>query len=313
MASLIEVFNLSKSFGNKLIIDNVSFSINKGEIFGIIGQSGAGKTVLLKSLIGFYKPEQGDILYDSQSIFNQQKQLTSYVGFASQKHSIYYDLTIKENLHYFGRLYGLGKKEIFENSRRVLELVELSGFEEELVENLSGGMQRRVDLACAMIHFPNILILDEPTSGLDPVLRKHMSWLIQKISSGGTTVILSSHFMNEIEPLCNRILMLKDGKMVAYGSPAELLAKFSSSYEITLRTYPGDYASILKILGSVGMNILSSKLENNKLVMYVPPQKCAADYLETIVSHLGKIKESLIEIQLNHLSLENLFERMVVK
>lgn len=313
METLIEIKNITKTFENKKVLNGISFSINKGEIFGIIGQSGAGKTVFLKALIGFYKPDSGDILFEGKSVFRHQKEIMKTVGFASQRHSIYPDLSLKENLKYFGRLYGMKTSAIEENSKRVLELVELTDYAHKLAGKLSGGMQRRLDIACAMVHSPKILILDEPEAGLDPVLRKHIAELIQKIKKEGTTVILSSHFMNEIEPLCDRVAMLKQGVLAAYGSPMELLTKYADNYEIVIRSYPGNYANIIAWLKKSGLAIIGSRVESNRLLLYVP-QKYAPDaYVDYIVKSLKPIKETLMGIQLNQLSLDTLFERIAVK
>jgi len=310
---LIEIKNITKTFEKNKVLNDISFSINKGEIFGIIGQSGAGKTVFLKALIGFYKPDSGDILFEGKSVFKNQKEIMKTIGFASQRHSIYLDLSLKENLKYFGRLYGMKSKDIKENTKRVLELVELTDYTHKLAGKLSGGMQRRLDIACAMMHSPKILILDEPEAGLDPVLRKHIAELIQKIRNEGTTIILSSHFMNEIEPLCDRVAMLKQGTLAAYGSPMELLAKYADNYEIVIRSYPGNYKNIIEWLKKSGITIIGSKVESNRLLLYVP-QKYAPDaYVEYIVKSLKPIKETLMGIQLNQLSLDILFERIAVK
>jgi len=311
--TLIEIKNITKTFENKKVLNDISFSINKGEIFGIIGQSGAGKTVFLKALIGFYKPDSGDILFEGKSVFKNQKEILKTIGFASQRHSIYPDLSLKENLKYFGRLYGMKSSDIKENTKKVLELVELTDYAHKLAGKLSGGMQRRLDIACALVHSPKILILDEPEAGLDPVLRKHIAELIQKIRNEGTTIILSSHFMNEIEPLCDRVAMLKQGTLAAYGSPMELLTKYADNYEIVIRSYPGNYNNILAWLKKSGLTIITSKIEGNRLLIYVPQKSAPDAYVEFIVQSLKPIKETLMGIQLNQLSLDILFERIAVK
>ena len=189
MAVLIEVKGVTKNFEDKRILNDVSLSINENEILGIIGQSGAGKTVLMKIIIGFYKPDKGKVLYSTKGLKSNIKEIKKKVGFASQHHSIYPDLSVKENLRYFGNLYGMKRKEIKNRIPEVLKLVELSGYKNKLAIKMSGGMNRRLDIACALMHSPKILILDEPVSGLDPVLRKHMTKLIQKIRQEGTTII----------------------------------------------------------------------------------------------------------------------------
>lgn len=308
----IEIKGVGKKFEGKRILNDISLEISEKEILGIIGQSGAGKTVLLKILIGFYKPEEGTITYGTKNLFRNLKEIQKKVGFASQRHSIYPDLSVKENLRYFGRLYGLKRKEIRESINHVLELVELSDFKDKLAMRLSGGMRRRLDIACALIHKPKILILDEPVSGLDPVLRKHMAELIQKIRKEGTTIIFSSHFMNEMVPLCDKIAILKKGNLIAFGTPLQIQKKFSDVYELILHTYPGNYNKIAKALVASKLQVINWGMVNNRFMIKVPRTKTAKYYLQFFLDLLEKNKESLLDIQLNQLSIEEVFARIIV-
>ena len=179
---IVKIIGVSKSFGSKNVLDSIDLDINDGEIFGIIGRSGAGKTTLLESLVGFVPVTKGEISYKSDengiynfvSILENSDQVKRSIGFSTQTPSFYEKLTVKENLEYFASLYDIPKKFIAERIKKIIELVELNGEENTISENLSGGMQKRLDIACSIINDPKILILDEPTADLDPVLRKHI-------------------------------------------------------------------------------------------------------------------------------------------
>ncbi|MBW3022521.1 ABC transporter ATP-binding protein [Candidatus Woesearchaeota archaeon] len=227
--ALLKIANLTKSYGNKLVLNNVTMDIDDGEIIGIIGMSGAGKTTLLECMVGFTRPEQGDVLMGTKSSFGEsfvstskQKEFRKYFGFAAQFPSFYNQLTIRENLEYFGALYGLSKSTIKNNSEILINLVGLQGEGDTVAGTLSGGMQKRLDVACALIHGPKILILDEPTADLDPISRKHMVDLIRRINSQGTTVIVASHLFDEIEQMCKKISILHSHSIKAVGTAHEL-------------------------------------------------------------------------------------------
>jgi ABC-2 type transport system ATP-binding protein len=186
---LIVVDKLGKSFGRKKVLSNVSFEVKPGEIIGMIGASGSGKTTLLNMLIGFISPDTGDVKYKEpqmiadkpiyKSVFKQQKKFKNIYGFAAQLPSFYEKLTVKENLYYFGELYSLSKEVLHSNVHSLLKLIDLEAASNQLGKNLSGGMERRLDIACALIHNPQVLIMDEPTSDLDPLLRRSIWALIK--------------------------------------------------------------------------------------------------------------------------------------
>ena len=235
-APLISFQNVYKKIEGNLILKNITLDIFPHEIFGLIGASGAGKTTLLRCLIGFYKINSGNILYQEKNISKNQHLIRKIFGFGSQDNCFYEKLSLKENIKYFGRLYGLPDKEIEERAEHLLELVELSDVKHTLAKNLSGGMKRRLDLACSLVNSPQILILDEPTAGLDPTLRKHMWDLIVKINQAGTTVIVSSHLLSEIGHFCTRIGIINHGELLKVGPPDVLKEMYSRDEEIHLET-----------------------------------------------------------------------------
>lgn len=310
-AVVFDIKGVSKSFKDNHVLKGISFSINKGEVIGFIGASGAGKTTLLNILVGFLAPDRGSIHFTQYlsngrpKIFNvAQKPLIvnrSY-GFASQKPSFYEKLSVRENLHYFGKMYGLGGHAIKANSDILLRLMELQASQHVLAKDLSGGMKRRLDIACALIHNPGVLILDEPTADLDPVLRNQIWEIVKRINMRGTTVILSSHHLNELDTLCNRIAILKDGILVDIDTPDKLKLKYTKVQEILIESYPGNYDSLIPKLK--GQNVLGLSREGTYLTIRTEePQRV----IKEVITLLDRHKEQLIDIKLNKPNLDDVF------
>ena len=216
--SFIELKEVNKSFNQNQILNDISLSIEKGDFFGIVGPSGAGKSVLMKTLLGIYLPDKGQVIINSKNI-EEDKSLKNIIGFVPQNSSLYPDLSVFSNMKYFGKLYGMKLKDIKERSKILLGDMGLSSVSNKKLKSLSGGMNRRVNIACSMLHNPAILILDEPLSGLDPLLRKQILDLILRIQQTGKTIIISSHFMNELESLCNKVAVISNGEIATVGGP----------------------------------------------------------------------------------------------
>jgi ABC-2 type transport system ATP-binding protein len=229
--SLIRFHNIKKTFGKKEVLSNVSFEINEGEIFGLVGRSGGGKTTLLKILIGMLRVDEGKIFFEGKDILKRLTDLRKNTGFATQENMLFNELTVKENSYYFGELYGLHKKDLKDRFSELIDLLGLVGFENSLIKNLSGGMAKRANLLVALIHKPKLLILDEPTVGLDPLLRKNLWRYIHKINDEeGMTIFVISHLLEEMEENCTRIGILKNGNIVALATPSEYKAKYKISF-----------------------------------------------------------------------------------
>jgi len=218
---IVQVKGVDKKFGDNVILKNINLDIIKGELFCIVGTNGSGKTTLLKTIIGFLDPEEGEIFYNSENIKKNTKEVRKDFGFATQENAFYPKLTVEENMKYFGNLYGIKKDILEENIERILKLVDLYSAKKILAENLSIGMERRLDIACSIIHNPKILILDEPTEDLDVTLRKAMLYLIKAINKNGTTIIMTSHLLNEIENFVDRIAILDKNTIIKTGTLTE--------------------------------------------------------------------------------------------
>ncbi len=222
--SVISVHLVCKSYRAHKVLNRLDLEIKKGEIFGITGVSGAGKTTLLNVLAGFLRIDSGEIFY-SPDIMGEKNikplllrkfggKLKPYVGYATQEPSFYEELKVTENLDFFGAMYNIPKEVRKKNVEILIQLMGLEDVKKKIAKSLSGGMRKRLDIACALIHNPKILFLDEPTSDLDPILRRKVWSLMKQLNDQGTTIIISSHFLNEIEELCDRIGILHKGVII---------------------------------------------------------------------------------------------------
>jgi ABC-2 type transport system ATP-binding protein len=241
MAAALKVQNLTKELGKRIILDNIDFEVKEGEIFGIIGMSGSGKTTLLNHLIGFYEPDEGTIFYQSNTKLQDLKKHGTEVkrtfGFSPQTPSFYPKLTVEENLLHFAALHQVKGDDFKSNMNNLLELTKLKEHKDKLAEYLSGGMQRRLSIICGLIHKPKVLILDEPTADLDPVLREEAWSLIQSINKLGTTIVVASHFLEELEVVCDRVAIIHESKMISYGTIEEIKDRYGEkTVEIQVQT-----------------------------------------------------------------------------
>lgn len=219
----IEVINLTKRFGKFTAVDKVNFQVKRGEIFGFLGPNGAGKSTTIRMLCGILKPTEGTGTVAGYDITKHQEEIKKRIGYMSQRFSLYDDLTVAENIDFYGGIYGLKKRELNNRKAYILEMAGLTGQEKRLAAELSGGWKQRLALGCAIIHQPKILFLDEPTSGVDPISRRNFWDLIYRVASEGATVLVTTHYMDEAEH-CDRLGLIYRGKLIALGTPAELKA-----------------------------------------------------------------------------------------
>jgi ABC-2 type transport system ATP-binding protein len=221
----IEVNKLTKKFGDFVSVDNVSFKVKKGEIFGFLGANGAGKSTTIRMLCGILEPTEGDALVGGFSVANDPDKVKLNIGYMSQRFSLYNDLTVEENINFFGGVYGLKGKELEERKKWVLQISNLIGKEKIITGSLPGGIKQRLALGTAVIHKPKIVFLDEPTSGVDPISRRSFWDLIVNLSEEGITIFVTTHYLEEAE-FCNNIMLINAGKIIAEGNPTELKTKY---------------------------------------------------------------------------------------
>lgn len=211
--ALVSFEEITKKYEGKKIIDALSLEIEEGEIFGLIGRSGCGKTTLLKILLGMLAADSGNIVFDGKKIMSDTEILKRNTGFASQENMLFDELTLKENIVYYGKLYSLRSKEIEKRMESLLDLFELGRARHKLIMNLSGGMKKRANILVSLVHNPKLLVLDEPTVGLDPLLREKIWYYIGQINKLGKTIIVVSHLLEELEKNCTRVGALSDGQI----------------------------------------------------------------------------------------------------
>jgi len=225
MESAIAVRDLTKTFGDFTAVDRVNFEVKKGEIFGFLGANGAGKTTTIRMLCGLLEPTSGTAIVAGQDVGSAPERVKERIGYMSQRFSLYEDLTVRENIRFFGGVYGLSRDRISRRMAWVLRMAGLEGREDSLTRELSGGWKQRLALGCAILHEPEILFLDEPTGGVDPVSRREFWELIQELSHLGTTILVTTHFLDEAE-YCHTLTLIHAGRIIAGGSPRELKAEY---------------------------------------------------------------------------------------
>ena len=235
METIIEVKELTKVFNtrkNELIaVDHISFEIYKGEIFGMIGPNGAGKSTTFAMMTTLVKPTGGSIMVSGLDVEKDPEKIRQIIGVVPQQHSLYADLTARENLELMGNLYDVPKKLMGERIDYYLKLVNLETHSDRFTGGFSGGMKQRLSVICAIIHDPEIIFWDEPTTGLDPQTRQAIWRLAMKFNKEGKTLIFTTHYMEEADKLCNRVAIMNEGKLVALDTP-ENLKKMSNSMNL---------------------------------------------------------------------------------
>lgn len=223
----VVIKNLVKRFGDFTAVDNVSFEVSKGEIFGFLGANGAGKTTAIRILCGLSLPTSGEGSVAGFSIRNQQESIKRHIGYMSQKFSLYSDLKVWENIELFGGIYGLSDKQIAEKTDKMLKALSMEDARDMFVRDMPLGWKQKLAFSIAMVHDPQIIFLDEPTGGVDPVTRRNFWEMIYEAASRGVTVFVTTHYMDEAE-YCDRVSIMVDGRIEAIGSPAQLKERYGA-------------------------------------------------------------------------------------
>lgn len=266
MDAAVSVLNLTRKFGDFTAVDRISFEVGKGEIFGLLGPNGAGKSTTIKILCGILAPSSGSGHVSGYDIVKGQRAIKSVIGYMSQKFSLYDDLSVADNLEFFGSIYGLTGKILHERIHRVLDMADISDRKDATVKSLPVGIKQRLAIGASILHDPPILFLDEPTSGVDPIMRRNFWELIYQFSEEGKTIFVTTHYMDEAEH-CHRIALIISGRIIALDSPDRL--KTSIDYNVySLRIDPfievfdllsgQDYIHEASIFGS-DIHILSDR------------------------------------------------------
>jgi len=301
---IIEVRNLTKVYRNGVVAnDNISFDVERGEVFGILGPNGAGKTTLIRQLAGLLKPTSGSIRVAGVDVVREPQRVKKHLSLCPQETAVLGHLTVFEHLYYFGRLRGLPAERARREAEELIERFGLGEYRGRYVSSLSRGLQRRVIVAQAFLGSTEIVVLDEPTAGLDPVGRRHVWSLIREYSRGGVTVLLTTHYMDEAEALSTRVMFLRRGRVVAIG-PVEAVKRMVGEY-VKIRVSCLYREVVEEILRGVdgGVRVLEGR-EGQYLEIVVPAGDGGGDALRRIVELL---LAHGVEFELRKPSLEDVF------
>jgi ABC-2 type transport system ATP-binding protein len=226
MSASVEVSHLSKRFGSFQAVEDLTFSVGEGEIFGLLGSNGAGKSTAIRMLCGLLQPTSGSARVLGNDVASDPEKVKREIGYMSQRFSLYDDLTVTQNLHFFGGVYSLRGRDLSSRAEEVLAMAGLSSLEDRLTSGLPGGWKQRLALACALLHRPRVLFLDEPTGGADPLSRRQFWEIINRLGTEGVTVLVTTHYLDEAEH-CHRIALMHAERRVALGSVSELKEVFA--------------------------------------------------------------------------------------
>ncbi|MDP4182390.1 MAG: ATP-binding cassette domain-containing protein [Bacillota bacterium] len=302
---IVKVNNLVKRYGSILAVDNLCLSIEKGETFGLVGPNCAGKSTTIKMLVGLLKPDRGEIFINGIDIVQNHKEIKRNIGLVPQDVAIYENMSARENIEFFGSLYGLYGKNLKEMASEALEFSGLYEKQNERPKKFSGGMKRRLNIACSIVHKPQILIMDEPTVGIDAQSRNHILSSVKELGKSGTTVIYTSHYMEEVESLCTRIGIVDFGRIIAIGNKNEL-KNLIDSEEIVAMELDNTSDFRLDELSSLD-EVSSAVLHGNQLQIVTSNSH---GILQDIIEIILRQDKKIININLNTPSLENVFLKL---
>jgi ABC-2 type transport system ATP-binding protein len=300
---VIVVDGLTKVFGRFTAVDHLQFSVKRGEIFGFLGPNGAGKSTTIRMLCGLLASTEGTATVGGYDINRDPEGVRQNIGYMSQKFSLYKDLTVSENIDFFGGVYGLERTRLRERADAVVRLAGLTGFEHRLAGTLSGAHQQRLALGCAILHEPPILFLDEPTSGVDPISRRLFWDLIQDLAGRGVTVLVTTHFMDEAE-FCGRIGFISGGRLVALDTPSALKrgAVQEELYEVSLADMQGARERVESV-----PDVVAASYFGRNLHAFCRPDTLSADSLKQVLLDRGMRVNSVERVPV---SLEDAFIRL---
>ena len=302
--TVIEVRELTKVFGHFTAVERVSLSVRRGEVFGFLGPNGAGKSTTIRMLCGLLSSTSGTATVGGFDINREPERVRENIGYMSQKFSLYRDLTVAENIAFFGGVYGLEGARLRERTAAVIGLAGLAGLESRLTGTLSGALQQRLALGCAILHEPPILFLDEPTSGVDPISRRMFWDLIQDMAARGVTVLITTHFLDEAE-FCQRLGFIAAGQLIALDSPAAIKrqAVAEEIFEVALADFRGAREKLEGLAGLTAVSYLGSRLR-----LFCAPGAFNAERLRQAMGGRGVLTTA---IERAPVRLEDAFLRLV--
>lgn len=312
---ILEVRNLRKTYGNLVAVEDVSLTVEHGQVFGLLGPNGAGKSTTMMMVCGLLTPDSGTILVNGEEMRPDNRELKCLLGVVPQDLAIYPELTARENLRFFGKLYGLNGSRLNARVDDALERTGLAGRADDPAHNFSGGMKRRLNFGCALLHEPKLLILDEPTVGVDPQSRSHLLESVQQVAREGVAVIYASHYMEEVEEICRKVAIIDHGRVVAEDTLDALLGRLKSVIRLHVRGsgihIPPQLAPVVSVErnGDDAHQIID--IDRGRLTKEITLDQALADLLcdarnqgatlETIENHEANLERLFLELTGNKL------------
>jgi len=296
---VIKIEQIFKNFAKIKALQKVDLQIEKGELFGLLGPNGAGKSTLINILSTFLPPTSGQVTMAGHSLARNKDEIKKIIGIVPQEIALYQELTAKENLHFWGAIYGLPKAELNQRIEDILQMVGLYQRRNDVLKNYSGGMKRRINIAAGLLHNPKIILLDEPTVGVDPQSRNFIFNMIENLNQAGKTIIYTTHYMEEAERLCDRIAIIDKGKIIALGNKQALYKILDYENSITLK---------LKLPPQ--LNQLKNKFPEYKIKLLDPKtlfisHQNILSQVSTIIQQIGS--QNIVEIDFDKPNLEKVF------
>lgn len=303
--NLLEVKGLKKSFKKIDAVKGISFNVKKGEILGLLGPNGAGKSTTISMISTLIKPEGGAILYDGHDIAATPKIIQSNLGYVPQEIALYPMLSGKENMYFWGRSYGLKGRELKDRVEEVALVIGIGDRLKDKVKTYSGGMKRRLNIGVALLHNPQLIIMDEPTVGIDPQSRNHILDTVLALNKEGMTVIYTSHYMEEVEYLCDRICIMDQGNIIAEGTKESLIERIADGQEIHLKL-DGAYQSLVNDIRAIDTVREATLLEDIIVIKASKDKKI----FKKIIDSVNGASANILGMDINEPNLEKVFLKL---
>jgi ABC-2 type transport system ATP-binding protein len=306
MSTIVEVENLVKKYSNggATAVAGISFAIRHGEIFSLLGPNGAGKTTTISMLSGLISPTSGDAWVGGRSVVKEPLAVKKLIGVVPQEIALYPSLSARQNLLFWGRMYGLGGADLNRRAAELLDLVGLRDRAEDRVATYSGGMQRRINIAVGLLHRPEIVFMDEPTVGIDPQSRRNILETIKTLNQQGMTVLYTTHYMNEAEELSDRVGIIDHGKMIALGNQRELTRLVGENMSLRLHLNEGDPTEALANDLAQTPGVIQATTTNSSIVLITPD---ATALLPAVMSAAAQQEATIRSIDIQEPNLEAVF------
>lgn len=298
----IQIKDLVKRYGSQLSVDHLNLNVDEGEIFGLLGPNGAGKSTTIKMMCGLLAPDQGEIRIGGESVRRNPLEIKRRIGVVPQELAIYEDLSARENVTFFAKLYGLKGKLLEERVEEALGFVGLLDRQKDKPSAYSGGMKRRLNIACAITHRPKLIIMDEPTVGIDPQSRNHILESVKTLNRMGSTIIYTTHYMEEVEAICSRVGIMDHGRLIASGTKEQLIRQLAREEKVVIGTDGVNAAAVDELRGH--SRVEKVLVEEDELAVYL---QSSSSYLQDILFILSKHEVAIQTLNRIEPNLETVF------